>query len=136
MASQDIKNKINDYLNQVNLRFLNAETEYYDAETKTYNVGVFYVHEGLNYFEIRQVTDEKGDYTVIGEGEYTAEECLACLAGLYEGYTLTLDLLDLEYQEQEISLENVDSADLTEEGKAAARKMLEEIKKDIEGDTK
>lgn len=119
------KDKINDYVRTINQRTL-VEEEYYDATTKEYNIGSIWVHEGLGYFEIRRVEDEKGDYVVVGEGEMkTEEEVVHCLAGILAGHILTLDSLDMEYNETEYTLENIDQQEnLTDSQKAAIKEFL------------
>lgn len=124
------KDKIKDYLLTINQRFLNTETEHYDAETKTFNIGVFYVHESLKTYELRQIIDDNGDYRVIGEGEVNEAELIQLLAGFYAGYLATLDLLDLEYEETEVTKDNIEEQDLNPEAKEALKKILEDAERE------
>ena len=118
---------INDYVREINKFFLSPES-HYDPESKEYLVGAFWVHEGLDYFEIRRVNDEKGDYSVLGNGEQSELECIATLAGILDGYRLTLDLLDMEFTEGEITEETVDAnPDLTDEQKVEMKAVMKRV---------
>jgi hypothetical protein len=118
---------INDYVRELNKFFLSPES-HYDPATKEYLVGAFWVHEGLDYFEIRRVNDVKGDYSIVGNGEQSEEECIATLAGVLDGYRLTLDLLDMEFTENELDEAGVDAdSELTDEQKVEMKALMKRV---------
>lgn len=112
MANKDNEQIIQDYMERINARLLRGDSEYYDPESKTYLVGTFYVHEGLDYFEFREVTDEKGGYRNVGGVEFGSIETLTTfLEGFLTGHYETCDTLDIDIEESEINVDTFDPND-------------------------
>lgn len=89
----------NQYIQQINDRFLVAD-EPYDNETKTFNVGTFYIHRGMGQkgveYTIREVLDEKGDFKVHGKEGLLSDQVCYYLEGFLQGHFDTCTLLGYE----------------------------------------
>jgi hypothetical protein len=87
------------YLAQVNERLL-VETEPYTNETKTWNIGTFYIHRGMGQkgveYSIREVTNETGGYKVHGAEGMMSDQVCYYLQGFLQGHFETCELLGYE----------------------------------------
>jgi len=92
------------YIQQINDRFLVAD-EPYDNETKTYNIGTFYIHRGMGAkgveYTIREVTTETGGYKVHGRDGMLSDQVCFYLEGFLQGHFGTCTLLGYELTETE-----------------------------------
>ena len=87
------------YSQQITDRFL-VEDEPYDAETKKYNVGTFYIYRGMGQkgveYSIREVTSETGGYKVHGAEGMLSDQVCYYLEGFLQGHFGTCTLLGYE----------------------------------------
>ncbi len=87
------------YIQQINDRLL-VEDEAYDNETKTFNVGTFYIHRGMGAkgveYDIREVTSETGGYKVHGKAGLLSDQVCYYLEGFLQGHFDTCELLGYE----------------------------------------
>lgn len=87
------------YIQQINDRFL-VEDEPYDADSKKYNVGTFYIHRGMGQkgveYTIREVTSETGGYKVHGVEGMLSDQVCYYLEGFIQGHFATCTLLGYE----------------------------------------
>jgi hypothetical protein len=102
------------YIQQINDRFLVSD-EPYDADTKTYNIGTFYIHRGMGQkgveYTIREVTSETGGYKVHGKDGMLADQVCYYLEGFLQGHFGTCTLLGYEL----VNNEDGEAAEGTEE---------------------
>lgn len=89
----------NQYIQQINDRLLVAD-EPYDSETKTYNLGTFYIYRGMGQkgveYSIREVTSETGGYKVHGAEGMLSDQVCYYLEGFLQGHFSTCTLLGYE----------------------------------------
>ena len=90
------------YIQQINDRFL-VEDDHYNTETKTYNVGTFYIHRGMGQkgveYTIREVTSETGGYKVHGRDGMLSDQVCFYLEGFLKGHFDTCEMLGYELTE-------------------------------------
>lgn len=130
--SKDIQDALKDYMQTINTRLLRGDAEHYDPVDKEYIVGIYYIHEGLNYFEFREVQDTKGGYRTIGKEFKTVEELTNFLDGFLVGHYDTCETLDVDIEEEEIDLDTIDLNDpeLPEEERALYTKLKAQLDAD------
>ena len=87
------------YIAQINERLL-VEIEPYTNETKTWNIGTFYIHRGMGQkgveYTIREVTNETGGYKVHGAEGMLSDQVCYYLQGFLQGHFETCELLGYE----------------------------------------
>lgn len=127
------------YIQSINDRFLRPD-EPFDSETKTHNVGCFYIYRGMGRkgveYSVREVIDEKGAYKVHGKEGLLSDQVCYYLEGFLQGHYDTCEMLgyelvdtdktadekpegDVQIDENEVALANEDTEEEeTEEGQA------------------
>ena len=109
------------YIQQINDRLLVAD-ESYDNDTKTYNVGTFYIYRGMGQkgveYSIREVTSEQGAYKVHGRDGMMSDQVCFYLEGFLQGHFATCELLGYNLVDVETEGEASENPDLSIEDKA------------------
>jgi hypothetical protein len=123
------------YLTQLNDRFLSGDDKYYDIETRTYNVGVFYLHETMGKngyeYEVREVLDENGAFKSLFPSGHDIEGTLCFLEGYLSGHFATCEMLGYTLEEikeegDEAPIDPLNPTNLTPEELAQEEKEDEE----------
>lgn len=96
------------YIGQINERLL-VEVEPYNNETKSWNIGTFYIHRGMGQkgveYTIREVTNETGGYKVHGSDGMLSDQVCFYLQGFLQGHFETCELLGYELVDAEQATE-------------------------------
>lgn len=88
---------IKQFISQLNDRMLREDGEFYDIQTRKYNVGTFYLHEGMGRngyeYEVREVLDENGAFKSLAGQPHTSEVIMFYLEGYLAGHFETCEML-------------------------------------------
>lgn len=144
---------IKQFISQLNDRFLREDGEFYDIQTRKYNVGTFYLHESMGRngyeYEVREVLDENGAYKSLAGQPHTSEVIMFFLEGYLAGHFATCEMLGytLEVVEDDgeidtknprgLSKEEIEKLDAEDDMRVETSKLLGTYQYDDEeeGDT-
>lgn len=143
---------IKQFISQLNDRMLREDGEFYDIQTRKYNVGTFYLHESMGRngyeYEVREVLDENGAFKSLAGQPHTSEVIMFFLEGYLAGHFETCEMLGytLEVVEEEgidprnpdgLTEEEIAKEDADDDMRIETAKVLGEYQYDDEeeGDT-